>query len=84
MLLIPHDDYGGFATAGIVGSQWLRSTVVVGLLVVFGMVVWGAATLVIDISHRLCHRQPDLADQLAAYQPPSIADEARQWLDSQV
>jgi hypothetical protein len=56
---------------------------VIALLVVFGMVVWGAATLVIDTWQRGRHCRPSLSDRLAPQQPSSIADEARRWLDQQ-
>jgi hypothetical protein len=57
---------------------------VVGLLIDFGMVLWGGVTLLLDAWHRVRrHRRPELADRLAPFQSSPLADEAQEWLQRQ-
>jgi hypothetical protein len=44
------------------------------------MLVWVGATLLIDACVRR-RRRPSLAERLAPFVQPSVADEARRWLD---
>ncbi|MGH9054930.1 MAG: hypothetical protein ACRDYY_03570 [Acidimicrobiales bacterium] len=57
----------------------------IGMLVVVGMLVWAAATLLVDMYRRLrlppSHRSGQY-EQLARHQLRTIADEAEEWLRS--
>jgi hypothetical protein len=56
--------------------------VVLVLLVLVFMLVWSGATLLIDAWLRR-PRRLGLVERLMPFQPPSLADEAQEWLDRQ-
>jgi hypothetical protein len=68
------------------GRGWVEryTSNVVGLVIVFGMVVWGGVTLLLDAWHRVRrYSRPELADRLGPFQPSPLADEAEEWLQRQ-
>jgi hypothetical protein len=54
----------------------------VAAVIAVGLLVWAGTTLILD-AWWLRPRRPDLAERQRPFQPASLADEARQWLDKQ-
>jgi hypothetical protein len=54
----------------------------VAAVIVAGLLLWTGTTLIVDARLRR-PRRPDLAERLGPFQPGSLADKARQWLDKQ-
>ena len=56
----------------------------VGLIVVVGILVWAGATLLIGCHQiRRLNQRLDRAEQVVRDPPPSLADEAYDWLQRQ-
>ena len=51
------------------------------VVVVFGVLVWAGAAVLIDAFQR--RNGPDLGDRLRPFAGIEVADEARRWLDRQ-
>jgi hypothetical protein len=54
----------------------------IAALIAVGLLVWAGTTLIVDGWQRRPKR-PDLAERLRPFQPGSLADQARDWLDKQ-
>ncbi len=56
----------------------------VALLFAAGVLVWAVATLLVNVWRRLARiRSADRGEVLGPSPPPSLADEAERWLESQ-
>jgi hypothetical protein len=54
----------------------------VAALIVVGLLTWAGSTLLLDAWWRR-GRRSDLAERLRPFQPSTLADQARDWLDQQ-
>jgi hypothetical protein len=54
----------------------------VAAVIAVGLLTWAGSTLLLDAWWRR-QKRPDLAERLRPFQPDSLADEAKQWLDEQ-